>query len=78
MMPKMNGHETLKRLREDQDTNDIPVIVVSAKVGENDIATSYKLGALFHVEKPYETRDLLQKIKVAVSRGGAEGEPPAA
>ena len=72
MMPKMNGHETLKRMREDQDTNEVPVIVVSAKVGEGDIAASFRLGALFHVEKPYETQDLLQKIKVAVTRTGGE------
>ena len=62
IMPKMNGHETLKRLKEDHDTNAIPVIVVSAKVGEHDIDSSFRLGALFHVEKPYETQDLLQKI----------------
>lgn len=76
MMPKMNGHEALKRLKEDLDTNDIPVIVVSAKLGENDIATSFRLGALYHVEKPYETQDLLQKITVAVQRSG--GDEPAA
>jgi CheY-like chemotaxis protein len=74
MMPKMNGHETLKRLKEDQDTTDIPVIVVSAKVGEHDIAASFRLGALFHVEKPYETQDLLKKITVAVTRSGGPGE----
>jgi DNA-binding response OmpR family regulator len=49
--------------------------VVSAKVGEHDIAASFRLGALFHVEKPYETQDLLKKITVALTRGGgAEGE----
>jgi CheY-like chemotaxis protein len=73
MMPKMNGHETLKRLREDPDTEDVPVIVVSAKVGENDIATSFKLGALFHVEKPYETQDLLTKIQAALQQAGGGG-----
>ena len=74
MMPKMNGYETLKRLREDQDTQGIPVIMVTAKGTEQDIATSYKLGAIYHVEKPYETQDLLQKIQVAMAMP-AEGSP---
>ena len=67
MMPKMNGYETLKRLREDEDTNAIPVIMVTARGTEHDIATSFRLGAVFHIEKPYETKDLLKKIAVALS-----------
>ena len=75
MMPKMNGYETLRRLREDQDINEIPVIMVTAKGTEHDIATSFRLGAVFHVEKPYETKDLLQKILVALKlpSGGPAG-----
>ena len=74
MMPKMNGYETLKRLREDQDTHGIPVIMVTARGTEHDIATSFRLGAVFHIEKPYETKDLLQKIAVALSLPGAPDE----
>ena len=66
MMPKMNGYELLKRLREDQDTKNVPVIMVTAKGAEHDIAASFKLGAIFHLQKPYETKDLLQKIEVAL------------
>ena len=66
MMPKMNGYEALRRLREDQDTAAIPVIMVTARGTEHDIAASFKIGAVFHVEKPYETRDLVQKIRVAM------------
>ena len=73
MMPKMNGYETLKRLREDQDITQIPVIMVSAKGTEHDIATSFQLGAVFHIEKPYETKDLLQKIQVALKLPTQEG-----
>lgn len=76
MMPKMNGHETLRRLRDDQDTNHIPVIMVTAKGTEHDIATSFRLGAVFHIEKPYETKDLLQKIQIALTLSGGGGAPP--
>ena len=67
MMPKMDGHETLRRLRADQDTSEIPVIMVTARGTEHDIAASFRLGVVFHVEKPYETKDLLQKIQVALT-----------
>ena len=66
MMPKMSGYDMLKRLREDQDTQQIPVIMLTAKGTEHDIATSFRLGAIFHLQKPYETKDLLQKIQVAL------------
>ena len=66
MMPKMNGYEALRRLREDHDTAAIPAIMVTARGTEHDIAQSFKTGAVFHVEKPYETNDLLQKIHVAL------------
>ena len=70
MMPKMNGYETLKRLRDDQDTATVPVIMVTARGTEHDIATSFRLGAVFHIEKPYETQDLLNKITVALTLPG--------
>ena len=66
IMPKMNGFETLRRLRDDQDTTHIPVVMVTAKGTEHDIAASFRLGAVFHIEKPYETKDLLQKIEAAL------------
>ena len=79
MMPKMSGHETLRRLREDIDTKHIPIIMVTARGTEHDIAASFRLGAVFHVEKPDETQDLLQKIRVALSlraQGGSGQQAP--
>ena len=67
MMPKMNGYETLKRLRDDQDTAEVPVIMVTARGTEHDIATAFRLGAVSHIEKPYETQDLLNKISAALT-----------
>lgn len=67
IMPRMNGHEALRRLKADPDTVKIPVIMLTAKSGEHDIAASFQLGAALHVEKPYETRDLLRKIRMALA-----------
>lgn len=67
MMPEMNGYEVLRRLKVDPDTRKIPVIVLTAKGTERDMAASFRLGAVFHLEKPYETMDLIQKIRTAMA-----------
>ena len=68
IMPNMDGYETLRRLMMDPDTKGIPVIMVTAKTTERAIATSFQLGAVSYVEKPYETQDLLQKIQAALAQ----------
>lgn len=65
MMPKMSGHEVLRRLKRDPDTKAIPVLMLTARGADPDIENSFQLGAVFHVEKPYEIKDLLQKIQAA-------------
>ena len=77
IMPKMGGYEVLRHLNADPDTHDIPVVMLTAKGTEHDIATSFRLGGVFHVEKPYETKDLLQKIQVALALSAQERPPPA-
>lgn len=69
VMPKLNGHEALQRLKVDLDTCEIPIIMLTAKGAEQDIAASYALGAAFHVEKPFASQDLLEKIERVVSQG---------
>ena len=75
MMPKMNGYDALRRLKDDPDTARTPVIMLTAKTADQDITTSFRLGAIFHIEKPYETVDLLQKIKVAILLTEGDGSP---
>ena len=72
-MPRLDGYETLRRLKRDPDTKVIPVMVLTAKGADQDIAMSFKLGAVFHLDKPYETRELLQKIEVALALAAQEG-----
>jgi two-component system alkaline phosphatase synthesis response regulator PhoP len=73
MMPKMSGHEVLQRLKGDPDTRHIPVIILTAKLGDKDIEASFRLGAVFHLEKPYEAKDLFQKIQIALAVGETRG-----
>ena len=72
MMPRLGGHELLRRVKSDPGLQRVRVIILSAKGSEQDMAESARLGALCHLEKPYEVEDLLRRISEALA--GAPGE----
>jgi PleD family two-component response regulator len=63
MMPKINGIEVLKNLKNNEKTKDIPVVIVSAKSDEATKAKTMSLGAIEFVEKPIGINNLLDKVK---------------
>ena len=67
MMPKLHGHDVMRQLRRDPLTRDILVIVLTARGGDQDVAESLRLGAVSHLEKPYEVEELLRRIQAALS-----------
>ncbi len=62
MMPQMNGLAVLTRLKENPDTASIPVILLSAKVLDEDIRVGYKLGADEYITKPFTRTQLMTSI----------------
>ncbi len=65
IMPEMDGFETLQHLKNDPETSDIPVIIVSMS---NDGKTGLTLGAVGYVTKPVIRNDLVKEIKKACSK----------
>lgn len=63
MMPKMNGHETCLALKKDESTKMIPVIMLTAKAQEGDAAWGLETGANDYVTKPFDPKELMQKIQ---------------
>ncbi len=64
MMPRMDGYETVKRLKENETTNHIPVVIVTAL---NDVANQLKsieAGADDFLSKPIEEKLLIAKVKL--------------
>jgi chemotaxis family two-component system response regulator Rcp1 len=51
-MPKMDGRDVLARIKEDEDLEDIPTIVLTSSEAEADIVKSYQLGANCYLCKP--------------------------
>ncbi|KGK17482.1 response regulator [Vibrio navarrensis] len=65
MMPKLNGIDTLKRLRERWET---PVLMLTAKGEEIDRVLGLELGADDYLPKPFSDRELLARIKAILRR----------
>ena len=59
-LPKIDGHEVLKRLRADERTKYIPVVVLTSSTEEHDIITSYDVGANGFVQKPVDFNEFVE------------------
>ena len=59
MMPGVDGWEVCTRLKADDATRDVPIIVVSARVQDEDRKRSYALGVDEYITKPFDPADLL-------------------
>jgi CheY-like chemotaxis protein len=62
-MPYMDGYEFLAAAREDPETQDIPVIVVTAVGQEAEIARATTMGADAYLTKPFSSTHLLETIR---------------
>lgn len=67
MMPKMDGIEMCEKLQSNKHTNYIPIILLTAKNSTNAKIAGLKSGAIEYVNKPFNTAELLLKIKNIIS-----------
>lgn len=65
MMPKLNGLAALMKIRE---KNNIPIIMLSAKTEESDKVLGLSMGADDYVTKPYNTTELMARVKSQLRR----------
>ena len=62
MMPGMNGYELTEKLREMPITEEMPIIVLTARAGGADRAHAFRVGADAYVQKPFELQRLTDEI----------------
>jgi two-component system response regulator len=61
-MPKMDGIEVLRKIREDERTRMVPVVMLTSSAEENDIVRSYKLGVNSYIVKPVEFDKFVEEV----------------
>lgn len=62
-LPKVSGLDVLRRMREDERTKRIPVVVLTSSNEERDIITSYDLGANSFVRKPVDFSQFIEAAR---------------
>jgi CheY-like chemotaxis protein len=67
MMPKMTGIEMLIELRKDPQLYNLPVLMLTAEGGPEDVARGYAAGASFYMTKPFDREQLLKGIQAALN-----------
>lgn len=68
MMPGVSGLELTRRLRRDSFTEDIPIIMLTARVTEDDKVAGLEAGTDDYVIKPFSPRELLARIRAVLRR----------
>jgi two-component system response regulator len=61
-MPKVNGIEVLKRLKSNEKTRTIPVVILTSSAEDPDIKTCYDLGANSYIVKPVEFESFIKTV----------------
>jgi two-component system phosphate regulon response regulator PhoB len=71
MMPGISGLELTRRLRKDSFTEDIPIIMLTARVTEDDKVAGLEAGTDDYVIKPFSPRELTARIRAVMRRSNA-------
>jgi DNA-binding response OmpR family regulator len=68
MMPKLDGYELTARLRGNEATRHLPIILLTARVQESDIVRGVEAGADDYVRKPFSIQELRERVQAALGR----------
>ena len=69
MMPGKSGFEVCQEVRADDAVKGTPILMLTAKGRDTDIAKGLALGADAYMTKPFSTRELAQKVREMLERG---------
>ena len=62
-LPKIDGLEVLKRIRENELTKLLPVVILTSSMEQMDLINGYKLGANSYVRKPVDFKEFMEAIR---------------
>ena len=72
MLPELDGLEVCKRLKMDERTQHIPIIMLTAKSEDADVVTGLELGADDYITKPFSPRVLVARVRALLRRNKRE------
>jgi two-component system response regulator len=75
-LPKIDGLEVLKTVRQNESTKLLPVVILTSSVQEQDMVKGYKLGANSYVRKPVDFKEFVEAIKLLGLYWLIWNEPP--
>ena len=78
MMPRVDGFELLRRLRADAATSDIPVIMLTARAGQEASVEGLEAGADDYLAKPFRADELIARVRVTLERAAGRSAAPTA
>jgi two-component system alkaline phosphatase synthesis response regulator PhoP len=73
MMPGMSGFDVLAEIRKQPATARLPVILLTAKTGDDDLLTGYDGGADYYITKPFTPKQLFYGIELVLEKGHGLG-----
>jgi DNA-binding response OmpR family regulator len=68
MMPRMDGYEAIRQLRNDTRTAHLPMMILTSKSSPNDLVTGFEVGGDDFVAKPFDIPELLARIRGLLRR----------
>jgi two-component system, OmpR family, phosphate regulon response regulator PhoB len=73
MLPDVSGIELARALRRDENSRDIPIIMLTARADEDDKVRGLESGVDDYITKPFSSRELVARINAVLRRAGPEG-----
>jgi two-component system response regulator len=77
-MPRIDGFEVLKKIRETERTRIVPVVILTSSLEDADIIKSYRLGANGYMHKPVDYKNFVEAVKQIGLYWLVWNEPPPA
>ena len=68
MMPKLDGFELTRRLRADEATKRMPIILLTARAQESDVQDGFEAGADDYMRKPFSPQELRARVQAILGR----------
>ena len=68
MMPRLDGYEVTRAIRGDGEIADMPVLLLTARVQEADVARGFEAGADDYIRKPFSPQELITRVQAVLAR----------